>query len=1006
MLSLSFWKGWNRTFRFIYLASFIGFIISLVLFVIAWTRGLRTVVSWDVLSELNELPIVFHTFSDGLLDYAVKGKAYAVSEQFIAGAMQVHPGMATALLLGIGIAFVLLMSAVTRFDRLRYLISMAILILSLAFFRWDMLEIPGLEGNYLFLLLTFAFGSVSYYFHAFRSDYPIPVRLGAFGLLTLMVAIGLGTLSPVSFPALVLVSYGMPVLLALSTGFIFFIAPEIIASLVWLTSVSRSEGTNARGSQRRLLGINNFLFVSFLYALNLVLIWLKNTKAIDWDILVISPFFLYILSVTLGVWGFRRLIQQQEAFSFRDSGAYLYTGFALLTTLTIAYVFATANDPLVELFEDIIVYSHLVMGLVFVVYVLLNFWPVYQQNLPVYRILYKPKRLELSLFRIVGIIGVVALLSISGFFTIRQGIAGYYNGLGDYYRASGESLSATAYYQLALEREFQNHKTNYALASLALSQSNQPAAAFYFQQALLKQPNPEDYAGLSQTYLQTNSFFEAIKALQQGIRAFPKSGELRNNLGYLYARTSVADSAYYYFTTATQYAAQTEVPESNLLAFYARNPALLQADSTLANKVTRSSYTSYQANALALRLLTQTSPSHPEQPDWFSTESAKTGLSVGRFASLYNYTLANQRADSTLTKALRQATENPVNQDFTDDLLLARAVAEYNAHNHPLAFNILSQLAEGDQQKGDSFRSIAGLWYLEQGLFRRAADVFGYNADTTSMYHRAIAFTKAADPVLAQPFWEIAAKNDPAVEALKQVYYQERQPQSDLEKAFYVTYRLDDPNRGAYWETIRDPSLKTVAGAALTNNFLDQLQWRNAQLVLSGLPDSSQISPTALSLRTIAAIRLSAFRRSVGSAEIMAKKPILPDYQAERYYWLGQTYERTRHMTQARQAYNQAAKLAPLNARMVTAAAQLAQQQKQPEKGYNLVLTALPFNEDNPQLLKTYITLCLSLSLPDYAESGLAKLRAATSSTDYQAFLATYQEKLASIEKNREKFMQ
>jgi hypothetical protein len=127
----------------------------------------------------------------------------------------------------------------------------------------------------------------------------------------------------------------------------------------------RSEGSSPQVSQRRTLGFNNFLIVSFLYLINLALIWLKNTRSIDWDILAISPFVLYLTSVMLGIWGFRRLIQQQEAVSFRDSGAYLYAGLALVTTLTMAYAFVTANDPLVELFEDVIVYTHLAMGLVF-----------------------------------------------------------------------------------------------------------------------------------------------------------------------------------------------------------------------------------------------------------------------------------------------------------------------------------------------------------------------------------------------------------------------------------------------------------------------------------------------------------------------------------------------------------------------------------------------------------------------------------------------------------------
>ncbi|GAB4054903.1 tetratricopeptide repeat protein [Spirosoma litoris] len=1004
MSSLFFWKAWSRTYRLTYLFSFIVFCISLVAFVIAWLRGLGNVVSWDVLSELNELPIIFHSFSDGILGYAVNGKAYAVSEQFVASAMQVRPVLATAFLIGICIAFVLLISAITRFDRIRYLIGMAILILGLAFFRWEMLEVPGLGSNYLFLLLTFLFGTTSYYFHAFRSDYPIAIRLGVFGVLTLGVSLALSALSPVKFPALVVVSYGMPVLLALGSGFIFFIATEVVAGLVWLTSAGRSE--EGKTPSRRTLGINNFLFISLLYLVNLALTWLKNTKYIDWDVLAISPFILYLISVKMGVWGFRRLVEQQDTFSFRDSGAYLYMGLALLTTLTIGYTFVTANDPLIEVFEDVITYTQLAMGLCFVAYVVINFLPIYQQNLPVYRVLYKPKRLELSLFRIVGVVGVIALLGSGGLITVRQSVAGYYNGLGDYYVASNQPTSANAFYQLALEQEFQNHKSNYGMASLALAQNNQTAAAFYFQQALLKKPNPQDYAGLSQTYLNTGLFFEAVKALQRGIRAFPNSGELQNNLGYLYARTSVADSAYYYFKSATTTSGRNEVPESNLLAFYARNPTVLAADSTLARSVTESTYESYQANALALRIVAAQDTTQPHRPTWLSNETLKQGLSVSRFASLYNYALANQQSDSVAAKAFQKLSDNPANQDFTDDLLLARAATEYKQHNHATAFALIGQLAEGDEKSGSAYRSIAGLWFLEQDLYRKAAETFGYNTDTTSIYYRAIAFTKANELAIAQRFWETAAQNDQAVAALKQVLYQERKPESDLEKAFYATYRIDDLNRGAYWETIQDPSLKTVAGVALTNDYLDNLQWRNAQLILSGLPDSKQVSAFAASLRDVAALRLSAFRRSVGSAETMARKPILPQHWAERDYWLGQTYERTHRLGQAQQAYQNALKLAPLNAKIVTVAAQLDQQQKRTKAAYDLVLTALSVNEDNAELLKLYVSLCLDLSLPDYAEKGLIKLQSATSPADYQAFLPTYQQKLASIEKNKEKFLQ
>ena len=1011
MSSLLFWNQWNRAERFTYSVSLLGFLASFVLFGVAWAGGLGNVVRWDVLSELNELPITLHMFTDGLLDFAVSGKAYAVSEQFVASAMQMRPGVATAFLVGVSVAFVLLLSAVTRFDRVRYLVSMAVVILGLAFFRWEMLEVPGLGGNYLFLLLAFLFGSLSYYFHAFRSDYSIPVRLGAFGLLTIVVALVLSTLSPVAFSALVLVSYGMPVLLVFSVGFIFFIATEIIAALVWLTSAGRVQENGSQVGTGRILGVNNCLVICALYLINLILIWLRNTKYIDWELVAISPFLIYLISVTIGIWGFRRLTEQQNVLSFRDGGAYLYVALALLTTLTMAYAFATANDPLVEAFEDVIVYTHLAMGVFFVGYVLINFRAVYAQNLTVYRVLYRPKRLELSLFRVAGVFGVVALLGSGGLITLRQSTAGYYNGLGDLYAVNNEINSANAFYQLALEQEFQNHKSNYSMASLALAQNNQTAAVFFFERALLKQPNPQDYAGLSQTYLQTDLFFEAVKTLQRGIRAFPESGELQNNLGFLYARTSVADSAYYYLKSATGNASRTDVPKANLLSLYARNPKILTADSSLAANLTESSYESYQANALALRLVSRSDTTPPAQPNWLTSSDTDKGLSVGRFAGLYNYALANQRPDrnggpSTLTETLQRQSADPVNQDFTDDLMVARAVAEYNRHNHPVAFSLMSQLAEGDQRNGAAYRSITGLWLLEQGLYRKAAETFAENDDTTSIYYRAVALTKANDPVLAQSMWEVAAATDPAVAALKQVLYDERKPVTDVEKAFYVSYRTENPNRGQYWETIQNPNLKTVAGARLVDHYIATRQPFYAQMIVSQMGKPEQLSAFARSTENLSALQIVVSKNKLAAADSMNRAFFLPQHEADRLFLLGQVYAQNRQTGKAQQFYRQALALAPLNARIVTSAAQLQRQQNQPKRAYDMVLTALPFNEDNAGLLKTYVSLCLDLRLRDYADEGLAKLRAVAPPADYQAFATTYQEKLASIEKDRQKFIE
>ncbi len=1016
MSSLFFWKEWSRSYRLLYLGSLLLVLVALILLMLAWGRGIDNVVSWNILSELNNLPVTLHTFTDGLLDFAVPGTAYAVSEQFVTSAMQVRPGMAVALLTGVCLAFVLLFSALTRFDRTRYLVGMGGLILGLAFFRFEMLEVPGLGSNGLFLILAGAFGAVSYYFHAFRSDVQIPVRMAVFGGLAVMVVAVLAAFSPVAHPALVVVSYGMPVLLALSVGFIFFIAAEIVAGLVWLTTASRPSLTGDAASASP-LGLRNFLFISALYFVNLTLVWLKNTKAIDWDVLIISPFVLFLVSVTIGFWGFRRLVQQQNVVSFRDGGAFLYAGFALLSTLTITYAFVTANDPIIEVFEDLIVYSHLAMGVVFTAYVLINFLPIFKAGRAVHRILYIPKRLELGIFRVIGLFLVVVLVSMGGSIVVRQALAGYNNNLGDLYVANGEPASAQAFYGQALEQEFQNHKSNYALASLAMQRNDQPLAAYFFRQATLKQPQPHDYAGLSQTYLQTDLFFEAIKTLQQGLRAFPNSGELQNNLGYLYARTSIADSAYYYLKAATSNTGRDEVPMTNLLALYARNTSVLTADSSLARNTTETTYPSYQANALALRLAAPAyfSADEPVRPASVAGLDSRSGLNVGNFAGLYNFALANRQpalTDTTLTETLRQLANNPANQDFTDDLLLARALAEYHRHNHPTAFGLLSQVAEGNPQKATEYRITTGLLLMEQGLYQAAADQFGENSDTTSLYYRALVLTKAGDPVLAQSLWETAAKTDPTIATLSQTLYGQRAPQTDLERAFKLVHDtgLSSAEQANLYQSIGNPNTKAVAAGTLARRFFAESDTsRQARKWVTLLPDEGVTEPYPVSLARLARIEHALLSGPSTTAEALLNEPMLEDFRAEQTLLRARLYQNSQDQSQRQtiqNLYDEAVQLAPLDNRIVAAVARYYRKQGKIQSAYSLVLTALPFNETGSGLLKMYVTLCLDQSLFDYARDGLARLQRVTPPADYQAFVSAYQEKLASVEKSREKFSQ
>lgn len=1006
-MSLIFWKNWTLPNRLTYLAGLGVLLVSLGWFGLTWYRGLTNVVHWQVLSELVGLPASLYTVTDGLLTYPIPGQVQAVMGQFMASPMQVYPLVTTGTFVGLCTAMALLLAGVCRLPTLLYRISMALFILFLAVCRFDSLTLPLFLSKWLFIVLALAFGAISYYFHAFRTNTSFAIRTGVFLGLIALTALGISSVAGATYPAQLLVSYALPGLLVLSIAFIVLIAIEPIAAMVWLTSVRRSDATVGSGKP---LGLYNFLLISMLYLTNLLLIWLKNTRTIDWDIITISPFLIITVSIGLGIWGFRRLLDQQERVSFADAGAGIYLGGATLTLLTMAYAFVTANDPLIEVFEDAIVYSHFAMGIGMTLYVALNFWPIYQQQLPVHRVLYKAKLADLPLFRLAGIVGIVGMVAGGNYFVLRQGQAALESAIADAYMAEQQPELAQTFYQQSLGHEFLQHKANYALASMALRRNDQTTAAQFLTQSLQKQPSPQAYAALSDTYRQTNLFFEAIKTLQRGIRAFPNSGELRTNLGYLYGKTAIADSAYYYLQSAVDLTGQDAVPLANLMGVYAKNPQILAADSTLAQQIEPRPDPAFRANALAIQLVmkraaTTDSSAVPNVPSWLADLKAGQALDAGQFASLYNYALATPRPDTVLVNQLQQAALNPANQEVTDELLLATALVRYKANQHPEAFDLLTQLAENDARKRTAYRTTLGLLELEQGLNRQAAETFALNAlDTLSMLYRAVALTKTGNLAAAQPLWQTATRQDATMRGIAETLYGQKQPVTDLEKAFYVSFRPDDANRGRVWETIHDANLKTVAGATLIDTYLATRQYFYAQMILSQMGEPKGLSAFARSTENLSAVKIAAFRQKVTATDSLAKTFFVPAHQGLVAALRGQVFAKAKRLTDAQKAYTTALQLAPANAAVVAEAANFLRTNKQVKPAYNAVLRALAVSDNDPDLLKSYVLLCADQSLFDYAEQGLVKLNFATTPADYQAFEAAYQQKITAVENQRQRF--
>lgn len=704
-------KSWRPSERNTAITVFLILVFTSVMFLTKIADPLSNSAPWGVMSEWKEVPTVIDRLNTSQGTFGIPVPSMIVTENFVASVMEIQPLVITLSLVLLLASLTLVLTAITTLPRFWYIGAMTTFMILLAFCGTEVLLVNFIHPRFLFFLILLVLGGLSYYIHAFREDMQLPQRVLWMAVATLFLSGFVVMTTGTEFPALTAIVYGVPLWLGLSVIFLFVCSTEILAGLVWLCTV-KSSGL----SRRSLLA---FLVGALLYICLLVLLFLKNTRQFEIEVWLVNPVILALISGFAGINGFQRRCDATErVLDYRHGGWMLYLGL-FVATLSFALSQATlSNDPILEVLEDTVVNTQLAMGVVFLLYIVVNFTPIFQKGLEVYKVLYKPLRFDLTKTRLIGFGGVIALFSMQNLFPVTQGIAGYFNGLGDLHNVTREYALAEQYYKMALQNEFQNHKSNYALASLALKQDDQTAAAYYFRQATLKNPSPQAFVGLANVLMGENLYFDALFALQNGHRVFPSNGEISNNLGMLFDRSAVADSAYYYLEFSEKHSSKPEVAGTNLLAVLAGNTTGNLRDS-LAGSIKNRDYVSYKSNHLALKNLSGNFEKEDFQNRWIPSDSL---LSVSSLAYLYNFNL-NQAAhsESQGEMALALAVKNPL---ISNELSLAGVYSEFYSGDKLKAIGLLQSWAKEDTKKSALFNLIVGHWWLQMGVFAKAEEAF------------------------------------------------------------------------------------------------------------------------------------------------------------------------------------------------------------------------------------------------------------------------------------------
>ena len=987
---LQFWNLWTKESKLVYLACLGLLFFSIFYYALYYFLGANSVISWDVVSTTEKIRIPIDTFTKGIFDFVIEADSYLVFEQYVGSDFNINLYAAYFYFGIVILALLLALTTLTFLNNWLYYFGTTVVLGYFIAQQPDVLFADQAWGRFIQIAPVLFIGGTGYFFFAYQKNVKFSVRFLVFLLSTAIYYSLLVKFSPTSHPLIFQLSYGAVVLVVIALAFIFFIAYEIVYA--FLTLISNNKDASA--SNRFL----NFSLIFALYMLNLVLQYFKNTRILHIDLIYISPFIILVISAILGIWGFKeRSVMFTRLLPFYPFGAVVYVAWGVLCFATIGYYMATGNDSLVEVFEDFILFTHIGFGIAFFLYIIGGF--PRELNNPLVRlnkVVYANRSVSFYFVYGTGLLLVFAMFSYSNMFTWYQAQAGYYNGLGDAYYVAGNEVLAQEYYQKAASFEFQNHKSNYALATIYKHKNKPLEAISHYKKATLKQPSAFAYANLSSLYREQGKPIEAIFALKDGLADFPKSGELQNNLGLLYKEINFADSAVMYFNSAEKVVGGNNLPQVNKLG-------TMVANGIESKNIIDNSYAPYRINRLAHHTLFKVAANETYQLQ-------DTVLTTQRFALINNFNLYTlKKADTIRLTELSKLAQIDTNRNYVGDIEYLKALLNYYNGSASAALRSVDNLQLSDQYTGGFYLNTIGLWTLKNDVPRFAADIFQLAYDKgskTSLLHKALALMECGKYQEAiRIFASNEITNDPdaaaVAERMSKIFafqnFNAILLADDADKYLVLHYKMtdfSDNELGNLFFSFKDPNLKLKAGVDLFNYYSKNKNIARCGEIVSELSDKSVEKSPELYLMML--------KYWAGAGNYTELESALPtatlneDGKAYTPYFEAKILENNGNDASAK--YLAAFKRLPFDENIVLDAAQYFQEkQKNSAQSFNILLDAVALNPYSATLYKAYCLQAINYGIPSFADNGLAKLHVLIGEKEYKSFLI-------EMEKQKEAF--
>lgn len=998
----------------------LSFFLLLALGAIIWMLvarhlGASWVYLWESQPSSNFQNVLLESFENGILPFSIQTPVYFIQYEYLAKDLNIPVWVSKVWVIGAFIAFSMLISGITYFKRIYFLLSCTIATIFIISLRIDLVGLWGVYSKWLFGgTFVLLYIGLAYYFHTFGKDVAFWKRLITNVSVSLILIICIFFFSKEKYPTIYLAGYGMliPFLITLTT--IFLVASEIPFFLASLTTSQKLTGKP---------NFLNFHVVMLFYIGNLVLLYLKNTKILTLDIFYIDDFYLLATSLILGVWGTRHnpLFQSIIPDSVRS---WVFVGMMIITASSIAYFNSVMNDAGIAALEDFIVYSHIGFGAVFWAYTVFNLRgqdSAENEKKTFADIFYGTqdnKTIPLYIARGLGFLMMGVFIFKENSFPIKQSFAAYYNNLGDIYFMHYNEMNyqiADAYYSEALTNDEINHRLWYSRASLIRLKPNPKSEEIAdrinkLQKATLRDGIPQDYALIAQEFAKSGQGLLANMEFKEGFEKFPKSAPLANNIALLYAHNKVLDSALYYLKKSEKYTDNPKEIETNLLSIMIQKP-FIPSDS-LNSFLRTDGDVGYEANRLALMNIYGKTIKEPFKLNFVRSSISDTSkLDIFQASYLYNYLIVSQNTDTTALYITKKLSNTSTNGIFIDFFKTAQKSYFFKQHNQQASIEnsrYLSYLSPARYQMQFG-QNLLYLGEFAQAIeqFTNLSNILSYNTIPDIFYHRAAALTEAGNLIDAEKIWEQVATDS---SNLKRQYYAKKMlkilksevknwKEYDDTTRFGILYykRPEIAIQKEIASVIQNSDLKVKAYACVIEALLNENKVQEADDFFQKLDKNIQITFVAQSELNKAYLLLCYKKQDFNTlANIIEKIPLIARYEPYRSFYKALLIE-SKDGGQAENLYTKAIQGNPFDLLFYPELIRFYNEKKKnKEAGYNLAVQAIRFQENSPQAWKMYILQSLELNYIGFAEEGLEKLRE-LSFEDYEKYKTIYQKQKALL---------